>query len=72
MTNKNGTNWWTSDINSIYREKAKCFAQQYSGYKIESTDEYVGHLLLLIFSILFFKIVLFYFGLIYSLTVITL
>jgi hypothetical protein len=44
MTNKNGTNWWTSDINSIYREKAKCFAQQYSGYKIESTDEYVGHI----------------------------
>jgi len=53
MTYQNGTSWWTSDINSAYQEKAKCFAQQYSEYLVESADEYVRYLLL---SILFYTL----------------
>ncbi|CAG2113218.1 unnamed protein product [Medioppia subpectinata] len=42
MQYTNGSNWWTTDVNSLYKEKAKCFAQQYSQYLIESTDEYLN------------------------------
>ncbi|CAG2168038.1 unnamed protein product [Oppiella nova] len=42
MKYTNGTNWWTDEINKVYREKANCFAQQYNQYLIESTDEYLN------------------------------
>lgn len=44
MTYKNGTHWWPQDVNREYKEKAKCFAQQYANYKIDSVGEFVSDL----------------------------
>ncbi|XP_054159527.1 endothelin-converting enzyme 1-like [Oppia nitens] len=42
MNYENGTNWWTDEMTDVYMEKAICFADQYSQYLVETTDEYLN------------------------------
>ncbi|XP_053211835.1 endothelin-converting enzyme homolog isoform X2 [Panonychus citri] len=39
--NTTGINWWPNQLKSEYESRARCFAEQYSTYKIDLINEYV-------------------------------